>query len=194
MGHKAKSSPDLRPPTDLKRNDRSIRYATAADVPFIYDLANKYTNMIGYCPRGGIDDRVHSRRVILLEQNGQHAGYVSATHRLDGITHLPQVAVARELWRTDAGSDLLRTLVNAASDAGSLAITLRSAVDLDANRFWPTLGFELLGTFPGRRRDLNAWALRIRPDPQQDLPFSDVRASSLVIPLPRPNKLSIART
>ena len=135
-----------------------MRYATIADATYIWDLSERMRDSIGYAPRGAIVDRIERQRVLVIEENGSIAGFISHTHRIDRLTHLPQIGVDPALWRTRAGTLVMQTVIQAARDAGSTALTLRSALDLPANFFWPTLGFLPQGIIAGQRRTLSAWA------------------------------------
>lgn len=158
MAKRVHVAPVLRVGSAIDPDMRHIRYAEPADVHYVYDLAARFTKMVGFVCRGAIAERVDTRRIILVEENGQPAGFVSLTHRVDQTTHLPQIAVEEELWRTHVGTSLMHVLINSATDAGSLAITLRSALDLHANFFWPQFGFLPQGNIAGRKRVLACWA------------------------------------
>lgn len=150
--------PPLRVHPDILRDDRNVRYATEADLNFLVALRGKLNWAVGYTPRGAFQDRIERRRIIVIDERGEPAGYINHTHRKDGLTHISQVAVHPDLWRTACGTHVMQTIINAAQDAGSDALTLRSALDLPANYFWPTMGFLPQGTVQGQVRPLIAWA------------------------------------
>lgn len=165
----------------------AVRIATPRDETYVWHLARTYKHDLGFLPRGALTDRVQTGRILLATRNDAPAGYVSYTHRLDGITHLPQVAVDPELWRTTLGTALLTALIALATAAGSYAITLRSAIDLPANKFWPALGFHLVAHTPGRRRELLHWALPLAQPRQPLLPGFPLP----VLPAKPPMRVSI---
>lgn len=141
---------------------RIVRRATLRDVPTMYALMNKLNAYVGYVPKGGLIDRVETGRIVVAECNGHVAGYVSYTHRRDGLTHLGQVAVHPDLWRTKHGSDLWQWLEGSALMAGSEAITLKVAADIPAVRFWDALGLVAVGFEQPKRRRLIVYAHSLR--------------------------------
>lgn len=140
---------------------RVIRPATSSDVPYLYKLQNDLHDYVGYCPRGGLEQRAGDGRLIVIEENGDPAGFLNFTHRRDRTTHVSQLAVDPQIWRTTAGTDTMRLLVQGAIAAGSRQITLRTALGLPANLFWPTFGFIDQGLVPGERRTLVCWSLAL---------------------------------
>lgn len=159
--HSPDNAPELHPPAELAAGGRVVRYATIADLSYLNHLQQTLSHSVGYTPRGALKDRIERRRIIVLEHNGQAAGYINHTHRVDQVTHISQVCVDPQIWRTRAGTLIMRTIAQASRDAGSVAITLRSAMDLECNRFWPILGFTPHGIIEGQRRYLTAWALAL---------------------------------
>lgn len=151
---------------------RDVRYGVVADVPYLLHLQNKHKHAVGYAPKGALIDRAETQRILVILENDEPAGYLNYTHRLDGITHVSQVAVDDGIWRTRAGTLIMRTLIDSALDAASVAITLKSALDLQANFFWPTLGFLPNGIVPGTRRPLSVWVkpLHVHPLALPDAP------------------------
>lgn len=159
-------------PDNPRARDRGVRYGIAADVPYLLHLQNKHKHAVGYAPNGALIDRVQTNRIIVLLENDVPAGYLNFTHRLDGITHVSQVAIDDGVWRTRAGTLIMRTLIDSALDGASVAITLKSALDLEANFFWPTLGFLPNGIVQGHRRPLSTWCkpLHVHPLALPDAP------------------------
>ena len=98
-------------------------------------------------------------------ENGDAAGYLNFSHRKDRKTHISQVAVHPDVWRTRAGSRLMDLIAKGARTAGSYAITLHTAVDLPANLFWPSLGYTPQALTNGKRRASLHWALHLFEKP-----------------------------
>ncbi len=136
---------------------RVIRPGLPKDLPYLYDLQNKLHASVGYTPKGGLQDRIETGRIIVIQENDDPAGYVNFTHRRDGRTHISQLAVDPAIWRTKAGTDLMQMILDGARRARSTHVTLRTAIELPANEFWPTMGFEENGCQMGRRRWLACW-------------------------------------
>lgn len=148
-----------------KPRARRIRWGVPKDLSYVYSIMNRMHDRVGYAPKGGLLDRLETRRIIIVTENDAPAGYISFTHRRDGHTHMSQIAIDEEIWRTQAGTELMQTLISDALTHGSHGITLRTAIDLQANFFWPTLGFlpQRVDT-PKRRRQIH-WALPLDADP-----------------------------
>lgn len=147
----------LTPGTAPNDPPRVIRPGLPADLPYLCDLQNKLHESVGYTPRGGLLDRIQTNRLVVIQENDLPAGYVNFTHRRDGHTHISQLAVDPAIWRTQAGTDLMKTILDGARRAGSHFVTLRTALALPANEFWPTMGFEEVGCEQGQRRMLVCW-------------------------------------
>lgn len=139
--------------------DRHVRFGTLTDVTYLAHLQDHLHDAVGFIPRGGLKHRVNTRRLIVVEENDAPAGYVTFTRRRDGLVHVPQICVDQAIWRTTAGTQLVTLLRSLALASGARALTLRSARELECNRFWPTQGFTRQGVIQGRRRELLCWAL-----------------------------------
>lgn len=156
---------------------RPIRSATLRDLAWCYHLQNDLHDHVGYCPRGGLEDRIRTGRILIVEENQEPAGYVSVTHRRDHTTHLTQLAIDPQLWRTRLGSLLWHRITTTAIAAGSIAVTLKCATDLPANAFWHSTGAHVVGIRTDRRRPLLCWTyplvegVRVLPQP----PFPQLR-------------------
>ena len=153
----------------IEETTRRVRFGTPADLTYVYSIMNRMHDSVGYAPKGGLLDRLETRRIIMLIENDDPAGYMSFTHRRDGHTHMSQIAIEEEVWRTQAGTELMQTLIDGALEQGSHGITLRTAIDLQANFFWPTMGFlPQRVDQPKRRRQIH-WALLLDACPDQPL-------------------------
>lgn len=139
-----------------------VRAAVPEDLTWMTSLQDRLHDYIGYTPRGALLDRILHRRIIVAEYNDDPAGFVTFTHRLDGTTHLPQLGVHPDLWRTHLGSQLWASLERSARCHASRYITLKCAYDLPANYFWGTVGCVPLGVTRGHRRMLNVWVRPLR--------------------------------
>jgi hypothetical protein len=94
------------------------------------------------------------------------AGYLIWTFRKDGLVRLPQVAIEPELLRTTLGTRIMNRIEKAAIAGDCSIIRLRSRSDLNANTFWPALGFSLTATLarPSHRGlPLLEWTKQILP-------------------------------
>lgn len=136
---------------------RLIRPGLPGDLNYLYDLQNKLHDSIGWTPRGGLLERIETNRLVVIQENDLPAGYINFTHRRDKRTHISQLAVDPAIWRTQAGTEIMQHILDGARRAGSTHVTLRSALDLQCNDFWPTMGFEEVGCEQGEHRILVCW-------------------------------------
>lgn len=139
--------------------DRSIRAATKADISYLrrFQSLAVYRDA-GYCPPGALEIRADRGQILMVELNGQHAGYLNFTHRKDGITHISQVAIDYELWRDGHGDAIVTRLCAAAAAAGSRVVTCKVVTTSPANLFWKAMGFIHTADVCGRRRILHAYS------------------------------------
>jgi N-acetylglutamate synthase-like GNAT family acetyltransferase len=140
---------------------RTVRLGRPSDLAYVYHLQNRMHGSVGYCPRGGLAERLATARIVVVEENGAPAGYVSYTHRRDGTTHLTQIAVEEDIWRTSAGTRLLDWLICDADAHDSRLITLKCAFDLPSNNFWRNSNFLPIAVRTDKRRPLICYARRL---------------------------------
>lgn len=141
----------------------TIRIATINDLAWILHLQELHRHELGRLHAAAITDKIERQKLLLILENGDPAGYVNSTTRRDHHLHILQIAITEELWRTGHASRAIQYLATRARKRGALYITCRTATDLPANRFWPTLGFKQHGTIKGPQRVLNKWAWRLSP-------------------------------
>lgn len=141
-----------------------VRIATPEDVNAIRHIQNRHSKAIGYLPGQAIEERAASARIIVIEENEEPAGFITFTHRRDGRTHVSQLAIDEQLWLLGLGSRCMEVVAAQAADLGQLGVTLKCALDLPAQRFWPRLGFQSGGLTQDRYRQCEAWCLRLTPD------------------------------
>lgn len=183
----------MTPPTHTQTDPvhRIVRMGVESDLDYIVALMSRLNDSVGFCPRGAIAERIETRRIVVVEENGEPAGYVNFTNRRDRTTHISQVAVDPAIWRTTAGTSIVSTILRSATQAGSQLVTLRSALDLPANDFWPTVGFEDVGGQRGQKRWLICWVHRLgitQRDP--DCPLGSTLFERAAGPFASPRRLS----
>ena len=145
---------------------RTIRYATERDAMYIRHLNGYYSDLVGYLPRGAIETRIASHRIIIAFQERNPIGYLSFTPRNDRLLHIGQLAIEPDFWRTLCGTQCMRHVIALAKAHRCHAVTLHSRSDLPANLFWPTIGMTRGKTRPSfKSNDLTIidWTLRLAP-------------------------------
>ena len=120
---------------------RSIRPGHRTDHAFLVHLQKAWSANVGFLPATALLRYLDNGQVLVVEENGQLAGYLIWTFRPDGLVRLPQVAIEAELLRTTLGSRLMRRIVTAARKNHCSVVRLKSRSDIPANRFWPEFGF-----------------------------------------------------
>ncbi len=148
-------SRDLWPP----RRREVIRFAASA--------VRVDAQCIGWLPYDFYDEEDAAGRLMSVTRNGDLVGFVAW-----GINHLIAEALIVQIWiRKDArqiehGRALVQRLESLVVRDGARRIRLWCADDLDANRFWPLVGFDKLAVRCGRglhqiKRNHNLWLRQI---------------------------------
>lgn len=175
-------APDTPAPTN------PITVATQSDLKTILWLQAKWKDDIGFLNRAAHGIRIGLGGTYLIAENGEPAGYVMTHPGEDGCCWVKQVAVHPDLLRSALGSQLLARIVADAQAGGLTMLRLRSRVDLPANAFWPTLGFQFVGQLFTRNRQrntLNEWTLALTDPTARPAPPPRERKPTLPLPTER---------
>jgi N-acetylglutamate synthase-like GNAT family acetyltransferase len=119
-----------------------VRAATLDDIPYIDHLRKQESGAVGFIPLERYEMEVDGRRggtILVAEENGQHVGFLYATHNRTGVTHIQQVAIQEDARRLERATLLVETV----QKERDWLVSLRVAADLEATHFWEALGFEL---------------------------------------------------
>jgi N-acetylglutamate synthase-like GNAT family acetyltransferase len=119
-----------------------IRVATMADLPYVEHLRRQESEAVGFIPKERYEMEIDGRRggtILVAIENGQHVGFLYATHNRAGVTHVQQVVVQEDARRLKRASEM----VDVATRPTDWLVSLRCAADLEATDFWETLGYEL---------------------------------------------------
>lgn len=141
---------------------RIVRLASPKDLSYLVDLQNKWRHTVGFLPTQVLQRYIDRGQVAIAEENGWPVGYVNWCGNAKGILRALQIAVEPELLRGKVGSSLMSIIRQFAAAHELSLIRLTSRVDLQANKFWPTLGFSPTGIFKRhtvRRLPLIEWTL-----------------------------------
>jgi GNAT superfamily N-acetyltransferase len=139
----------------------TLRFAEAADLPFILDLAKKDPDALGFVPREAVSEQIEGRQCVVAVANGDLVGYV--LHGKGGTAVLPivQAAVIPDARRERIASALVDRVKQRAGKLGCQEVGLACAADLvGALAFWRASGFRLIGSTQGgatRGRLLNVF-------------------------------------
>ena len=147
-------------------------------VTYITWQMKQESNAVGFIPRATVQNRYIARGCYLLQRNSlnEPIGYLLHGRPKRGWPlHVHQVAIRIDHRRRLNATRLLRTLEGRAVHDGATCITLRCALDLEANQFWLASGFRLISTTPGgsgRHRQIATYRLDL-PTPTLSIGVSN---------------------
>lgn len=132
----------------------TIRIASLADLPYVVSLQKRFTNELGFLPTAALSAWIERSCVLLVEENGDPAGYVVQRPRLNTARWcrpLTQVAVAMDAQRRHLGLALLRRVATDAHRELLEGLQCWVAADIEAVDFFTSANFEVIA----RRRPRN---------------------------------------
>lgn len=132
----------------LTRNDLLVRTTTPLDWPYIDMLMKHNAWSIGFLQRRAFENYTwggeRNFMCFLAEVNHSPIGYVFITPGHRGqVCRIQQIAVQNDARRFEYGTALVDTVEDYRKAHIRNGIALRCRVDLEANTFWKTLGFQL---------------------------------------------------
>ena len=147
------------------RDDILCYPAGAKDILYIDSLQRKNAEELAFYPTQVFEREVENFRILLANVNGEPAGYLY--HGAFGVTcKVHQACIEYDLRGQLYGSLLIRHLISICNAASVSSITLRCGSDIEANKFWKTMGFHCEAITLGgvrRMRDINCWRLDLQP-------------------------------
>ena len=167
-----------------------------ADVPFIDALQKRHAKQVGWMPTKQLEGKIAGGQVIVAEEAGTSVGYCIGHDQYfkhDDVGIIYQVNVVPGRQRGFVGATLLKAQFER-SAWGCKLYCCWCAQDLEANRFWESMGFVPLAFRAGSRdkdRVHIFWQKRIRAGdvttpywfPSQTTGGS-IREDRLVFPIP----------
>ena len=133
-------------------------------INYIDHLQKKNAEQLSFYPKQVFEREAEKGRLFLGMLNGQPCGYIyvgAKTH--DVKCH--QVCIEYDARRRLYGAALVCALEDYAKDC--YTITLRCGFDLEANKFWKSMGYNCVGVVDGgirRNRKINIWRKQINPE------------------------------
>lgn len=127
----------------------SIRYAAESDIPVIKRIANQWKTELGFVNTSSLQESAARHELCVAECNAQIVGFINFHRRRDGRSTIYEIATDK----AHKGSGVGRALLCAVP----APIQLKCTVDNPANGFYEHVGFRLIATEPGRKRQLNVW-------------------------------------
>lgn len=135
-------------------------------ITYIDSLQRKNAEALSFYPRQVFERESECGRLFLGLLNGQPCGYIYVGAKsVDVKCH--QVCIEYDARRRFYGAALVTVMEQYALDGRASSITLRCGFDLDANKFWQSLGYACIAHQQGgirRRRIINVWRKQLQPE------------------------------
>lgn len=141
------------------RGDLVVRTSNVADQSYIDKLQKENAYAVGFIQKTIWDKYVFGGErnfvVFICEKNGDRVGYVLLTPgmKVGSYAKIQQIAVQEDARRLEYGSMLIEAVRKFCEKFGRVGVTLRCREDLDANKFWLSLGFLQYGKWEKGKRN-----------------------------------------
>lgn len=129
----------------LPDQDFEVRRAKPADLPYLDKLQKRFSNEIGFFPRGWMAEKLAAGRYLLLSINRQPAAFACLSGGLRAPVCVLQHAVDEEMWRQGYGRALFNAVALYTAHMPIPSIRLQVRSNLPANRFWRAIGARFAG-------------------------------------------------
>jgi hypothetical protein len=138
-------------------------------LPYVLALAKKHTNEIGFIPRPKLELYEQRGQILAAQENDELCGFL-VLGRDYRTMHVYQTCVQYDARRRKHAIALVNRLEQIAARRNCTAISLRCALDLEANSFWLASGFKLerVDTTPNTRgRQVGVYRKEVTPCSQR---------------------------
>jgi hypothetical protein len=138
---------------------------------YIDMLQRKNAEALSFYPKQVFEREQKNGRLFLGLLNGQPCGYLYVG-AAGGDVKCHQVCIQYDVRRKLYGAMIATVMEQYAKDAYSNSITLRCGFDLDANKFWQDMGYNVIKIVDGgirRMRKINVWRKYLRPQLFEDV-------------------------
>lgn len=174
----------------------TIRPGTLDDLPFIDALQKKQSKAVGFFQRQAIEGKIALGHVLVAETASERAGYLIGNDQYfkrDDVGCIFQINVLPDRRRQFIAAALLKAQFDR-SAYGCRLYCCWCAQDIEANRFWESMGFVPLAFRAGSEKKQRVhifWQKRIRAN-DTTTPWwfpskttgGAIRADRLVLPIP----------
>lgn len=145
------------------RDAAVIRTAAVDDLKFMLSRAKIWSNELGFIPASGMETLVKEGRGLVLEVNGERAGYILTSGGLRKPMVIRHNTVDVDLWNGGFGRDLVKAVLDWSLWTGRHTVLCRTRRDLVRQRsINATLGGYVLGSDDsiGKRGEpVDVWSL-----------------------------------
>jgi GNAT superfamily N-acetyltransferase len=138
---------------------------------YIDMLQKKNAEALSFYPKQVFEREKENGRIFLGLLNGEPCGYLYVGAS-GGDVKCHQVCIQYDARRKLYGAMLATVIEQYAKDGYSNSITLRCGFDLDANKFWSEMGYNVIRILDGgvrRMRKINVWRKYLMPQLFQDI-------------------------
>ena len=137
-----------------------IRPAKFDELDEIYQLFTKNPDSGGYVLKVFLSHDILKHSILVAVEDDTIIGFCQFNSRKDGVCVIYEIVVDRNHRHKSVGRKLV--------DALPKPIFLKCPITLEANNFYASYGFILIGQEKGRKTPLNHWYL---PNPKQNKLF-----------------------
>jgi ribosomal protein S18 acetylase RimI-like enzyme len=125
-----------------------IRLARMSEIDAIKQVAQKHSREIGFILRPALVEAVKRGELLIDTASG---GFCHYHRRRDGVSVIYEICVPEAA----RGAGTARAMI----DMLLRPVELKCPVDNASNGFYEHIGFTLIRTDPGKKRQLNVWRL-----------------------------------
>jgi GNAT superfamily N-acetyltransferase len=118
---------------------------------YVEALQAKHGHELGFLPRAVFQREKEEGRLFLGLLNGEPCGYILVGTGYKGVLRRWQVCIQYDARRRLYGAMLVAKAEEFGLEKGCTLSVVRCASDLEANKFWESLGYVLVGTEKGGR-------------------------------------------
>ena len=113
---------------------------------YIEHLQTQNSDALGFLPRVVFERAAEAGRVFLGLLNSELCGYILCGTGYQGVLRCPQVCIQYDARRRLYGAMLVAAVERYGESIGCHLRVVRCAPDLEANAFWESVGYSLVGT------------------------------------------------
>ena len=133
---------------------------------YVDQLQKKNAESLSFYPKQVFEREKEKGRLFLGLLNGQPCGYIYVGAQ--GTTvKCHQVCIQYDARLRMYGASLVSALETYAAEGNATSVSLRCGFDIDANKFWKALGYEVVAIVDGgvrRMRKINVWRKQLLPE------------------------------
>jgi hypothetical protein len=133
---------------------------------YIDFLQKKNAEALSFYPKQVFEREKEKGRLFLGLLNGQPCGYIYVGAQNNAVK-CHQVCIEYDARLKMHGAALVAAMEEYANQGNATCVSLRCGFDIDANKFWKALGYEVVAIVDGgvrRMRKINVWRKQLLPE------------------------------